>query len=59
MKIKVKRIKDNGDSYYKAYDTELGEFTCSAVGDTPKEAIAELNKVKADVLLHIAERSKK
>jgi predicted HicB family RNase H-like nuclease len=56
--IEISHIKEEDDSYFMAFFTELGWSTCSAVGDTPQEALEELDKVKREVFTYFLEKGK-
>ncbi len=56
--IKIFPITDEGDLYYFAYYPSLGRTTCSAVGDTPEEALKYLRLVRADVIKHFVDEGR-
>ena len=47
--------EEDGDGYYFAFLPDFGHSACSAVGDTPMEALDSLNEVKEEVLEFLKE----
>jgi len=48
-------INDNGDLYFMAFHPDFGASTCSATGDTEKEALEALKTVRKVVIQHFFE----
>lgn len=50
--------EEDGDVYFYAFLPDFGHAACSAVGDTPGEALQALENVKKDVIQHYLENNK-
>jgi len=59
--IEIHRIaeEDSSGYYYIASLPDFGASTCSAVGDTPIEALEALMKIREDIIRYFIKTSKK
>src|SRR5262245_40770497 len=44
--------EEDSTEYYMAFHRDFGVSACSAVGETPEEALSSLNEVRAQVIRH-------
>lgn len=45
-------VEEDDEPYWMAYMADIGQAACSAVGDTPQEAIDELREVWKEVRVY-------